>query len=370
MSALLKFAMFLFAAVVLPVLTGLLPASLLPAIKRKLPLVVLSGYLATFVLFEAVGIPILIWTPMGDFSLLVRVFLAVDGLWILAGIVAVRRRGGVRFPKVREWRNDPDAAFWWLIFLVLVAVQLYWAYTRASYDGDDAYYVAQSLQTWQTGTMYYYVPYTGVTTSLDGRHALALMPMWIAFVARLCGTHSTIVTHSMLPLVLIPLVDVTYYQLFRELSRGKKRVQRRQFLPAAMTCLAVLQIFGNTSIYTAETFLLMRTWQGKAMFVNFILPMLFVLLFRRLRFDEDENRWYWLMLVMLTGGAGFFTSLAPAMVSGGLLLGTILIRIFKKRKGLLQRTVLCCIPAVVYLVFLLRMVYPSLVPFLKGGRLP
>ena len=370
MSALIKFAIFILAAAVLPILTGLLPACLLPSVKRKLPLVVLSGYLTTFALFEIIGIPILIWTPMGNFNLLVKVFLAVDSLWILAGILAAVRRGGVRLPKVREWKKDPDAAFMWLVFLALLAGELYMAYTRASYDGDDAYYVAQSLQTWQTGTMYYYVPYTGVTTSLDGRHALALMPMWIAFVAKLCGTHPTIVTHSMLPLVLIPVVDTVFYQLFRELSRGKKRVQRVQFMPAAMVCLAVLQIFGNTSIYTAETFLLMRTWQGKSIYVNFMLPLLLVLLLRKLRLDEDENRWCRLMMVMLTAGAGFCTSLAPIMISFGLVLGTLLIRIFKKRKGILLEAVLCCIPAAVYMIFLVRMIYPSVVPFLKGGRLP
>ncbi len=370
MSALIKFVVFAAAAVGLPFLTGLLPVSLLPAVKRKLPLVVISGYLTTFALFEVIGVPILIWTPMGDFHLLVKVFLAADLLWIAAGILAISRRGGLRLPKLQEWKSDPDAAFWWGIFALLLLVQLYMAYTRASYDGDDAYYVAQSLQTWQTGTMYYYIPYTGVTTTLDGRHALAMMPMWIAFVATLCRTHSTIVTHSMLPLVLIPLTDVAYYQLFRELSRGKRQAQRRQILPAAMICLAVLQIFGNVSIYTAETFLLMRTWQGKSMFVNFILPLLFVLLFRTLRLDEGENRWRRLTLATLTGAAGFCTSLAPVMVSGGLVLGALLIRIFKKRKGVLLTAILCCIPAAVYLVFLVRMIYPAWVPFLKGGRLP
>lgn len=374
MNALIKLVMFIIAAGGLPVLTGLLPVSLLPAKERRLPILIVSGYLSTFALFELVGVPILIWTPMGDFALLVKVFLGADLLWIAAGGIVVWKSGGLHLP---DWMMsgkrrilDPDAVFWWGVFGLLLAAQLYMSYTRASYDGDDAYYVAQSLQTWQTGTMYYYVPYTGVTTSLDGRHALAMMPMWIAFVARLCGTHSTIVTHSMMPLVLLPLVDVVFYELFRNLIQDKTPSRQQQLLPAMMICLSVLQIFGNTSIYTAETFLLMRTWQGKSMCANFILPCLLLLLFRKICFEKEESRWCWCMLSILGLAAGFCTSLAPVLVSGALLLAALLIRIIYKKKRILLAAAVSCIPAGIYMIFLLRMIYPALVPFLKGGRLP
>ena len=244
------------------------------------------------------------------------------------------------------------------------------SYTHASFDGDDAYYVAQTLQTWQTGTMYYYVPYTGFTTVLDGRHAMALMPMWIAFVAKLCGTHSTIVTHSMMPLVLIPLTDVCLYQAAVELTRGQKPSRRRYQLPAMMVVLAVLQIFGNTSIYTPETFLLMRTWQGKSLFANFILPMVFLMLLRIIRDLEEERTWCLVMLVLLNMAAGFCTSLAPVLVTGVLVLAGIIIAILKKRKRLPAVILLTCIPCFLYLILLLRMMNPGAVPFLKGGRLP
>ena len=411
MSALIKLFLFSLAAFLLPFLTGLLPVSLLPCEKRRIPLVVLSGYLATFALFELVGLPILIWTATGDFKLLVRLFLILDLIWILAGCVRCGRTGGLRLPYLADsllakfhsgpsFRSslptdrassitsesttdsaksapfghgiapDSDTVFWWIIFLLLLGFQLYMSYTRASFDGDDAYYVAQTLQTWQTDTMYYYVPYTGVSTSLDGRHAMALMPMWIAFVARICGTHSTIVTHSMMPLILIPVVDIVLYQLASELTRDLPRQSQQRRLPAIMIVCAVLQIFGNSSIYTPETFLIMRTWQGKTMFACLLLPALFVLLLRVLRFDRSEARWCWLTLVLLNLAAGFCTSLAPALISGLFLLAAFLIRILKRQKGFLLAALAACIPSILYTLLLLRMIFPSLLPFLKGGRLP
>ena len=96
MNALIKFVMFLIAAGVLPVLSGLLPVSLLPADKRRFPLIVLGGYLSVFALFEWIGLPVLIWTASGDFSLLVRLFICADLIWIAAGILRCRKTGGIR----------------------------------------------------------------------------------------------------------------------------------------------------------------------------------------------------------------------------------------------------------------------------------
>lgn len=372
MNALIKFVMFLIAAGVLPVLSGLLPVSLLPAGKRRFPLIVLGGYLSVFALFEWIGLPVLIWTASGDFSLLLRLFLCADLIWIAAGILRCRKTGGIRLPEILRERKiqDADAAFCWLIFAALLGFELVMSYTHASFDGDDAYYVAQTLQTWQTGTMYYYVPYTGFTTVLDGRHAMAMMPMWIAGVAKLCGTHSTIVTHSMMPLVLIPLTDIAFYQAAVELTRGQKPERRSYQLPAMMVIVTVLQIFGNTSIYTPETFLLMRTWQGKSLFANFIFPLVFLLLFRIVRDAEDEKMWCFFMLVLLNLAAGFCTSLAPVLVTGVLLLASVMIAILRKRRWLPLAVLLTCIPCMLYLVLLLRMMYPGAVWFLRGGRLP
>lgn len=371
MNAILKFLMFLIAAGVMPALSGLLPACLLPSGKRRLPRVILAGYLSTFALFELLGLPVLIWTPGGDFRLLVLLFTAADLVWIAAGIFCCHKSGGIRLPRVlKEKKADPDEAALWFLFFCLLGFQLWMAYTKASFDGDDAYYVAQTLQTWKTGTMYYYVPYTGFTTVLDGRHAMALMPMWIAYVAKLCGTHPTIVTHSMMPLVLIPLTDVCLYQALVELTDGKKENRRRQQLPAMMFLLAILQIFGNTSIYTPETFLLMRTWQGKSLFANFLVPLTLILLLMLLRNRDTERHWCVGMLILLNMAAGFATSLAPVLISGVLLGSGLVIAAARRRWKLLPLLLAVCIPCFLYLVVLLRMMSPGLVPFLKGGRLP
>ena len=58
------------------------------------------------------------------------------------------------------------------------------SYTRAMFDGDDSYYVVQSVLADQTGVLNRIRPYTGLSTGLDVRHAFASLPLWEAYVAR------------------------------------------------------------------------------------------------------------------------------------------------------------------------------------------
>ncbi len=70
----------------------------------------------------------------------------------------------------------------------------------------------------------------------------------------------------MLPLLLIPLTYLVYYRIGMRLFKGAFR-KTAVFL----ILVSLLQIFGNTSIYTNATFFLMRTWQGKSILCNLVL---------------------------------------------------------------------------------------------------
>jgi hypothetical protein len=94
------------------------------------------------------------------------------------------------------------------------------SFTHMFFDGDDAYYVANSVITNETGTMYRILPYTGGTTDLDIRHALAMFPMWISYIAGMSGMHPANVTHSLMPLLMIPLADLTICHAARRFLKG------------------------------------------------------------------------------------------------------------------------------------------------------
>ena len=123
------------------------------------------------------------------------------------------------------------------------------AYSYAYFDGDDAYYVGGISMADQTGVLNRIRPYTGLSTNPDMRHALATFPLWIAYVARMTGIHAAIVAHTVLPLVLIPLTYYVFFLIGRKLL-GAYSVK----LPILMTLVSLMQIWGNSSIYTNATF--------------------------------------------------------------------------------------------------------------------
>ena len=290
----------LFWLLVVPFCIGLLPGCRMDGDKKTPGFLLLAGYFVMWAAFEVVALPCVIFLRQGGFAVLSMVFMILAiALAAVGAVSALRRRGryglciglpigGMPWPERIEW----------LLFLALLAFQLYRAAAYTSFDGDDAYYVVESLLAQRTGMMYRFLPYTGGSTALDTRHALAVFPMWIAFVGAKSHIHTTILSHFVLPFVLIPLSYLVYYEIGRLLFRlpsgktagedvradqragraakGKdaagEEIFRRENLPIFMILMAMFQIFGNVSIYTNETFFLTRTWQGKAVAGSLVIP--------------------------------------------------------------------------------------------------
>ena len=247
--------------ILIPFCMGLLPAMLMKKEDRTPGCIFVSGYLVMFALFELIGIPIAITVIYHSFSLLSNIFAAAALLLSALGVIAAlkkHKKGDGLMAVNRESLKayHLEDKLYVLIFFLLVGFQLYMVFTRASFDGDDAYYGVQGLIAQQKDTLYRINPYTGRSAPLDTRHVMALVPVWEAFIGRMSGIHATIIAHSVAPLVLLPLTYLVYFQIGKKLFFGKKH----EMLPVFMIIMALFQIFGNVSIYTNETFLLTRTW--------------------------------------------------------------------------------------------------------------
>ena len=319
----------LFWLAVIPFCIGLIPANFISAKRRGPGFVLLAGYFVMWALFEVVTIPAVLFVKYDNFKTASVCFMISSMVCAAAGVWLAYRNHRAHRPdlitgkdvEIRQ-KSDRNVSFvkrvrehiaaqgkrmsWaerieWLLFFGLLGFQLYKAAAYASFDGDDAYYVVESLIAQQADVMYRILPYTGRPTDLDIRHALAVFPMWVAFIAVKSGIHATIVSHTILPFVLIPLSYLVYYEIGRQLFRfnphsghkektareqtKKERAGRRQMedntflhrenLPVFMILMAMFQIFGNVSIYTNDTFFLTRTWQGKAVAGSLVIPALF-----------------------------------------------------------------------------------------------
>lgn len=352
---------------VLPFLAG---ALVFPFLKKELRtpgVSLISGYVIGFTLLEIVGIPVVLLAVYHGF----RIF-----KWIYAPLLLICAGGGVLVLRKGKREAGAESFFAgepfrlrlksmkteerviWILFFLVAAFQMYMAFTRASFDGDDAYYGVQALIAQQFDTLYRINPYTGRSSPVDVRHALALFPIWEAYIGSMSGIHATIICHSVIPLMLIPLTYVLYYQIGKSLL-SKRKEQRPMF----MLLLAVWQMFGNVSVYTPETFFLTRTWQGKSFAANFVIPAV-IFLFLQLADSKDkkEQRGLWFLLGALNLAGGASSSLA-ILLSCLMTVGFgFLFALREKKFSILVRSGLTCMGGGVYVLLYLLLTHGIIVP--------
>lgn len=333
-----------------PLLTGAVPAFFVDRQKRSLSFMWISGYMISWGLFQLITVPlVLLHIPQG-FGMAVKLYAGCSLILAAAGLLlGIRgaRRGKTKLTLIKGADGDGrQNRIYRMIFLALLAIQLVLAVALYYGDGDDSYYVAVSTLTESSNTLYELMPYSMGATGLDMRHGLAPFPVWIAFLARISGIPAVSVAHVAVPLALIPTSYLIFYQLGIQLF-GKKGEK----LPLFMGFVALLIIFGNYSLYTAENFMLARSRQGKAALGSIVIPMVLLLFFLILEQTEKRQReqWaLWLLLAATVTAACLCTTLGTLLMC--MLLGVLgLCGAFAYRRvSLAVKTALCCLPALIY----------------------
>lgn len=370
-----KIVCLILGLIVIPLCMGMLFFPLVGKNFRTPGAALIAGYIFMFTLLELIGIPVVLLAVYNGFTLFVNLFTPCILLTAAAGVVLAlyrKKQSGAYIYEMSRAAIRPDntrkqisleGKIVFGLFLILLGFQLYMAFTQASFDGDDAYYGAHAVAAQQLDTLYRVNPYTGRSAPLDVRHGLALFPIWEAYLGRMSGVHATIVSHTIVPLLLIPLTYILYYQIGKILLK-----KRKDLLPMFMVVIALWQIFGNISIYTPETFFLTRTWQGKSFAGSFVIPAviwIFLCLFASdeeqealdsfaiLNEPEERKTGFWLLLACLNFAGGASSSLAvllSCLMSVGF---GVLFAVRKKRFGILVKAGFSCTAGAIYVLLYL-----------------
>ena len=317
------------------------------------------GWIVVFCLFELICTPYVV--TLGKFSsfyqvynpfLLAAAFISMTA----AAVVLCRRRKPAEDPKTEISGEETDGkaardktAWWaWILWAIVIAsilVQMVFFYFYNHMNGDDSYYIAQSVITDFVDTMYQRDAYTGTPMGLDVRHALSVLPVFVTWLGRVCGLHAATAAHAVLGPVLLAMCYGVYALVGRALFS-----KNRSVVPLFVLLVQVWYVWGNVSIFTPETFLYTRTWQGKAVFANIILPLAFYLLYRLL----TEWKAVYMALLMLLSVAGIFTTTASVYLLSALYGITALYCLITQRRWRKCFCIaVCVIPAFLYgLVYL------------------
>ena len=378
MAMLFKIICLLLLMVYSPYMMGNIVVRRYAGCRARADLTTAAGFMVMLTLFEITAVPITLNVKYGSFRMLFIVFsVIIIALDALGTFLWLKDRKQAVIYKAETAGNAADGempgvkkphSLWYVIMWCIAAAMLVYmlvmAVTHAWFDGDNAYYVTQSVITQQTGTMYSIQPYTGGSTAFDLRHVMAMFTMWIAYISSACGFHAAVFCHTVLPLFLIPLTELVYLETGRRLLNGRDGTGR-ELLPVFMIFVMLLQMFGSVSIYTSETFFLTRTWQGKSMVANFLFPMMLLIWMEILGIGRDESdadktagtedaapcenvSFWWAMLFLLSSCAGIFSSLAVVLCSAFSVLIAVMFAVRRHSMRLMVNTLIALIPAVIY----------------------
>lgn len=299
----------------------------------------MAGNMLLWAFFQLICVPCII--RQESFTLVVLDYLVAGLVLFVLGCICYRKNP--LFIK-RGRAMAKSERFRWMIFGCLLALQLVCAMILAYADGDDAFYVAVSEITGDSNTMYQKNPYTVGAVELDIRHGLAPFPIWIAFLSRISGIHTAVMSHIIVAAYLIIMSYLAFYLVGKQLF-----LKKRESVPLFMNVLALLVLFGDYSSRTPENFMIARSRQGKAAIGSIIIPMLLFLILVILNSIQEEKKLglkKWLLLTSTVIAACLCTTLGTFLSC--ILIGCVgICALFVyKKPAPVAKMALCCIPAV------------------------
>ncbi len=300
----------LICMIVVPFCAGLLITKLLPENSRTYGMVFTNGYMISIVLFEFIYL-LFVLMKSNSVQWLGIVFAICISVYAVLSAMLGRECIG----DCEKNRKKDKINLFCIIFLLLFLAQIVMRLLQQVSDGDDAFFVAGANVAAQSGQMNTILVYTGeYSPNPDMRHILSGLPVFIAVLSRFTGLGAAIVAHCILGVIVL----VMHYAILHAVS-GLLFAQENESKWLFMMLAAVFNIFGNVSLYTPQTFLLTRTWQGKTMLANLAIPFAFLLILELYRCQKMKHK------LALLGLMGMLYVFAGTCATTGFILMLLLV---------------------------------------------
>lgn len=268
------------------------------------------GTITVWAVCQLISVPVILLK--GSFAIIAVMLAGCIIITCFYGIAKKKYKINKDASKSKSWYEISAFAIMFLAIGGMVLLNIFLQHM----DADDSRFVVNSVDILRTNRLFLFDPATGENTDIwMGELIKDVTSPWavyIAFCAKLTGCHPTVMAHTILPVSLLLLTCSVYWLLSRELI-GKDYVYRCMFV-----CFAILiNMYGFYSLYSAETFMMTRIWQGKSVVACAGIPMFF--LFSMWIYRAQEKKQLYVLLVILStamcllSGMGIIIS---AMLSG------------------------------------------------------
>ena len=245
-------------------------------------------------------------------------------------------------------RRKPNLSDWALIAAVFFIFVLLCALYRS--DADDSFYVS-NVALFSTSDIInpYDSSFGFADTGTVPMYDFQIWESLIAVYCRIFGVNAAVMCHAVLPVVLFIISVAAYYAVGSCLFEQK-------YCSLFVLFVFVLMLFGGYSGYSKGSFLLSRLWQGKAVYLNVVLPMLLFFVGSE---KSRHSKWLWLYLLLCILSGISLNPTSLYVIGFGLLALMVSAAAYEKKASYLLSIIPSLIPimAVSVLIYLRTSVF-------------
>ncbi len=297
---------------------------------------ILIGFFAYYALFFVVCVPVMkMFRPL---SMLTAIWVPVMAVIVVCSLFLHRRSLMEQIQKVTAFCKAHPLMV--LAIAVIVGIQVVIVTTSYNFTLDASFYVAGVSTNVETNMINVYDPFTGAWQDhFEMRYFFATYPVADAVVCQLTGIAPLVQTKSVMAAVVIILTNLAYYLIAEELFENKQN--EKILMLAFMLVMNMLFV----TIYTSSTFLLTRTYEGKAIVGNasiMVILYLFVLYVKK-----KDSRMFWVYLFICCLGSNTIASTANMLIPAELSIFFLPEILLSKRFKHLIPYVICMLPGII-----------------------
>lgn len=271
-----------------------------------------TGFILHFVLFGIVALPAIF--TQRSLSFLTYLWIGIVEVISILSWLLCFKQWCILLPQ--SFRNLRHHSWMMILLAVVVFLQMWIVFTHIDATADASYYIGKVTTDVYTNTMGCFDPYTGSKlTVLDSRRVIACFPEYNAVISQFFHIHPLKQAKLIMPEIIIIFANILYYHIGLLLFDGdKKRAD-------GLVCFAFLINFFSNTIYTSSTFLLTRTYEGKSILANVVIP---AMIYCFLLFWQEQNRMFskYLLLIVCLSSCIFSSSsmlIVPVGVTAGMI---------------------------------------------------
>ncbi len=289
----------------------------------SLPKYFITGHISMWAVCQLIAVPLILMKQ--SFLAVVVMLSVVYGFLAVYGVVykKARRGFGEIFAglscktfvkekiKIKKILDVSALVIMILAVLLIVLASIFLQHT----DADDSRFVVNAVDIYRTNRLLLTDVNSGnaISTFLGDLNKDVTSPwaVYIAYISKLTRVYPSIMMHTVLPPVIMLMLGVIYWTLSEHFF-GKDVLYRCIFV-----CFAILlNIYGCYSIYTSETFIMIRMWQGKAVLAGVGIPIMLWLFLELFRNEKREN-----YLLLLIGNVAMCLLSNMGIIIGGIMIG-------------------------------------------------